>query len=422
MEIQLTEKQAEYIRNANKRWNFSIGAVRSGKSHLAIQYLIPAGLRARHGKKGLNLILGVTKESIERNVLEPLRELWGDQYASGINSRNMARVFGERVYCIGAENRGQVAKLRGSEIKFCYCDEIVDLNEEVFELLKSRLSLPYSVCHAAANPSYPSHFIKRFIDTPGLDLYCQQYKLWDNPFLDPEYVRSLEKEYEGTVYYLRYILGQWARAEGLIYPMFLEAIADVDGTPSEMAISIDYGTQNAFAALLWLKKGKVWHCQREYYYSGRDTGKQKTDLDYGNDLENWIADILSVWREALKENPLIPKIRVIIDPSAASFIALLQKKDWTKVMPADNDVADGIRNTAVAMQTGLIKLSPKCVNLKNELEGYVWDDTADDRPIKVNDHACDAMRYFVKTMRLVRPKTEYASLFENLPSYYSRRG
>lgn len=410
--IEITPKQAEYIVNAHHRWNFAVGAVRSGKSHMAVQYIIPQGLRERHGKKGINLILGASKENIERNVLEPMRQIWGVNMVSEINSRNWASIFGEKVYCIGAEKMNQVSKIRGSEIKFCYVDEIVDVNKEVFEMLKSRLSLPYSICHAAANPSYPTHFVKEFIDSAenGVDIYSQEYTIYDNPFLPVEYVRSLEAEYAGTVYFLRYILGKWARAEGLIFPMFLEALAEVPNGPAEdLAMSVDYGTQNPFAAIAWKKKGGIWYAEREYYHSGRKTGKQKTDDEYANDLEDFMADEIKDYRtrlEASRREPNVPtpsKIQLIIDPSAASFITLMKKKDWCKVTKANNDVEDGIRETASAMKRGLIKVSTCMTEWKKEAEGYVWDEKVEeDRPVKENDHLMDATRYFVKTKRICK--------------------
>ena len=176
-ELLLTEKQAEYVREAHHRWNLAIGAVRSGKSHLAVRYTIPRGLRERHNRRGLNLIVGATKENIERNVLEPMRDMWGQALVGDINSRNWATLFGEKVYCIGGENVKQVNRIRGSEIKFCYVDEVCDVHPQVFEMLKSRLSLPYSECHAACNPAGPTHFVKRFIDQadedPDIDLWHQ---------------------------------------------------------------------------------------------------------------------------------------------------------------------------------------------------------------------------------------------------------
>lgn len=410
--IEITPKQAEYIVNAHHRWNFAVGAVRSGKSHMAVQYIIPQGLRERHGKKGINLILGASKENIERNVLEPMRQIWGASMVSEINSRNWASIFGEKVYCIGAEKMNQVSKIRGSEIKFCYVDEIVDINKEVFEMLKSRLSLPYSICHAAANPSYPTHFVKEFIDSAenGVDIYSQEYTIYDNPFLPIEYVRSLEAEYAGTVYFLRYILGKWARAEGLIFPMFLEALAEVpNGEAEDLALSVDYGTQNPFAAISWKKKGGIWYAEREYYHSGRKTGKQKTDDEYATDLEDFMADEIEDYRtrlEASRREPNVPmpsKIQLIVDPSAASFIALMKKKDWCKVVKANNDVEDGIRETASAMKRGLIKISTCMSEWRREVEGYVWDEKVEeDKPVKENDHLMDATRYFVKTKKICK--------------------
>lgn len=407
MEINLTRKQAEYAALATHRWNIASGAVRSGKSHMAVQYTIPDRLIKLADKKGLNVILGATKENIERNVLQPIRELWGDRFASDINSRNWATIFGQKVYCIGAENKGQVSKLRGSEIKFCYCDELCDINEEVFEMLKSRLSLAYSECHAACNPMGPNHFVKRFIDSAknGVDVFHQHYTIYDNPFLPEEYVRSVEAEYHGTVYFKRYILGEWAMAEGLVYPMWEDALEDCyEGEACDYALSVDYGTQNAFAALKWVKDPKgIWHVVDEYRYSGRDTGHQKTDADYVADMEAFVEDA-PTWQD----------VTMIVDPSAASFIAAVRRSEKVafRVRPADNDVLNGIRDTAVCIQTGRVKMSRGCVGTIKEFEGYCWDDKADgDKPVKVEDHCMDALRYFVKTMRVYKPQEDYRPMF-----------
>lgn len=410
--IELTPKQVEYINNANHRWNFAVGAVRSGKSHLAVQYIIPKCLRERHGLKGINLILGASKENIERNVLTPMRDIWGNNVVSDINSRNWAVLFGEKVYCIGAENIRQVSKLRGSEIKFCYCDEIVDINKEVFEMLKSRLSLSYSVCHAAANPSYPTHFIRKFIDSAdkGVDLYYQHYTIYDNPFLPNSYIRSLEAEYSGTVYFDRYIKGLWAKAEGLIYPMYQNALLKVEGLTStkvtDYALSIDYGTLNAFAALLWERKNGFWYAPKGYYYSGRSTGRQKTDEDYAQDMDDFVDEVIKKCPDVM-----LNRIQTIIDPSAASFITLMKRRAWCRIRQADNNVLDGIREAALAMQKGLIKINPQIQDWQKEAEGYVWDDKVEDKPIKENDHYMDATRYFVKTMRVTRPTSTYKPIW-----------
>lgn len=393
--MKLTAKQNEYIKNANKRWNLKIGAVRSGKTFVDIAYMIPARLRNVKDERGLNVILGVSRESIERNVLQPMREIYTSELIGNINGRNYARICGQDVYCLGAEKISQVAKIQGMSIKYCYGDEIAKWNRDVFEMLKSRLDKPYSCFDGSCNPESPNHWLKSFIDSDDINAYIQDYTIDDNPYLPPEFVRDLKKEYAGTVYYNRYILGQWTLAEGLIYPMYEEAIGDIPkDKPSQYIVSIDYGTQNAFAALLWAKFGKIWYCIDEYYYSGRDTGIQKTDDEYADDLDKWLRGISIN--------------RIIIDPSAASFIAELRKRKY-KVQKAINDVNDGIRETAVCMRRGLIKISPKCKNWRNEIQGYVWDD--DETPLKIDDHAMDAMRYFVKTLHLIIEKKPYHSIY-----------
>lgn len=221
----LTDKQKEYIRNAVHRYNIKIGATRSGKTYLDIIYTIPQRIRERSGKDGLYVIMGVSKGTIERNVLEPLRERFGTNLVGTIQSNNnTARIFGEQVYCLGAEKVNQVSKIRGSSIKYCYCDELAEYNEEVWELLKSRLDKPYSCLDATLNPENKTHWLKmNFLDTiedKGIDAYVQTYTIFDNDFLDETFVKNLCKEYEGTIYYNRYILGQWCNAEGLIYTRF----------------------------------------------------------------------------------------------------------------------------------------------------------------------------------------------------------
>ena len=401
--LKMTNKQNQYIREADARWNLKIGAVRSGKSFVDVACIIPTRIRERAGKPGLTVIMGVSKGTIERNVLQPMREIYTVELVGTINNENMAQVFGETVYCLGAEKMSQVAKILGSSIKYCYGDEIAKWNKEVFEVLKSRLDKEYSCFDGACNPESPNHWLKEFIDDPDLDAYIQQYQIFDNVFLPKSYVDNLCKEYAGTVYYDRYILGEWALAEGLIYPMYKDALVDSlpDMPVTDVCVSIDYGTMNAFAAILWAKRGAVWYAEREYYYSGRETGVQKTDAEYAQDLEKWIADVWEQRKTTAYSAYSLNKIETIIDPSAASFIALLKKSEWAKVRSANNAVLDGIRDTAVALQTGKVKiLRPACPNWIKEAGGYVWDDTVDEHPIKVDDHLMDSTRYFVETKHI----------------------
>lgn len=242
--IEISSKQAEYIRNATHRWNFKIGATQCGKTYIDTLFLIPERIRERTGLKGLVFIAGVSKGTIQRNVIEPLQELWGNKLVTDIGSNNIATIFGEKVYCIGADNVGMVRKFRGARIKYLYIDEVVDINQEVFDLLKSRLSFEYSRCDASGNPQSRTHHIKKFLESDA-DIYVQHYTLFDNPFLPQKYVEELCKEYKGTVYYNRYILGQWCNAEGLIFQQiandYKRYITTTVQLNSIISIGIDWG-------------------------------------------------------------------------------------------------------------------------------------------------------------------------------------
>lgn len=219
----LTEKQKEFINNANKVWNIKVGATRSGKTWLDYNFLIPYRTRTLAGKDGLYVIMGVTHGTIERNVLEPMRELYGEDLVGFIRTgQGKVKMFGEDYHVIGAEKVSALNKIQGTTIKYCYGDEIVAWNKEVFEMLKSRLSTEYSRFDGTGNPDSPQHYIKKFIDEQRDqgDMFYQQYTIYDNPHLPPAFVKRLEREYQGSVYFDRYILGKWALSEGQIYQGF----------------------------------------------------------------------------------------------------------------------------------------------------------------------------------------------------------
>ena len=223
----ISDKQKEYIKNATHRYNFKVGARRCGKTYLDILYMIPKRIIERKGKDGLYCIFGVSRGTIERNVLQPLREIYGKDLIGNIKtSTNTAKIFGEEVYCLGCEKVNQVSKIQGTSIKYAYGDEIAKWSQEVFIMIQGSLDKDYSCFDGALNPENQHHWLKKdFLDQveeKGLDVYVQHYTIFDNPFLSKEFVDNLCKEYAGTVFYDRLILGQWKNAEGLIYRQFAD--------------------------------------------------------------------------------------------------------------------------------------------------------------------------------------------------------
>lgn len=194
---------------------------------------------------GLTVLLGNTKGTLQRNIIEPLQNIWGTELVSDIKSDNTALLFGEKCYCLGADNIKHVNKIRGASFKYCYGDEVATWNQEVFNMLKSRLDKPYSKFDGTCNPEGPTHWFKEFLDSDA-DIYQQKYTLYDNPFLDDDFVKNLENEYNGTVYFDRYILGEWKAAEGTIYRLIADneepfLVDEVKEQLMLITFGIDYG-------------------------------------------------------------------------------------------------------------------------------------------------------------------------------------
>lgn len=354
-----------------------VGATGSGKSFVDYSVTIPKRIISAKDE-GLLVLMGNTRGTLERNILEPMRRIWTEHNVGRIKSDNTAMLFGKKCYALGADNKKHVQRIQGASFEYVYGDEVTTWSESVFQMLKSRLRCEHSHFDGTCNPDNPSHWFRQFLDSDA-DVYQQNYTIEDG-VLPETIVEELKKEYAGTVYYDRFILGLWAAATGLIFPMYKQAIVDEipDVETEKYEVSVDYGTMNPFAAILWELKQGTWYATKGYYYDGRARGIQKTDEDYVNDMIRFT--------EEARQNSQ-RKLRVIVDPSAASFITAMFKTKLFSVLRADNAVLDGIRETATAMQTGKIKIYAGIKEWQDEAEKYVWDDTVgEDRPVKENDH------------------------------------
>ena len=377
----LTEKQMEYLQNCNHRWNVKTGATGSGKSFLDFTVTIPKRVMAARGE-GLLVLLGNTRGTLERNILEPMRSWWPGQVGI-IRSDNTVDLFGKKVYALGADNKKHVARIQGATFEYVYGDEVTTWSQDVFEMLKSRLRCEHSHFDGTCNPDNPEHWFKKFLDSDA-DIYQQSYVI-DDGVLPSHVVEELKKEYSGTVYYDRYILGLWRQADGLIYKFDEGNIVDAVPDRGEYYISCDYGTLNPFSTGLWCWDGKTATRMKEYYYSGRDNRSNKTDEEYYIELEKLAGDL--------------PVKSVIVDPSAASFIEVIRRHKRFTVKKAVNDVLPGIMTTARYLQDGTIKIHRSCEDAIREFGLYRWDEeSTEDRPVKENDHAMDDTRYFVMTI------------------------
>lgn len=417
--MQLTDKQREYIRNADHRWNIKTGAVRSGKSYVDTAYIIPTRIRERRGKPGLVVILGVSRETIERNVLQPMREIYGAGLIGTVNNRNMARVCGEDVYCLGAEKISQVAKIQGSSIKYCYGDEIAKWNKDVFQMLKSRLDKPYSCFDGACNPEHPTHWLKEFLDTPGLDIYLQQYTIFDNPFLDQDFVKQLCKEYEGTVYYDRLIIGLWKRAEGAIYKRFADnpemfrckVIDQIDSNSEcrqfrkedivSIEIGIDFGgnqSGHSFVARGYTDGYREVIVLKSKRIMAKD---ESEDID-SNMLDHmfcqFVQEVIERYAVVIRHGDLIEYCNVdaVFWDNAETVLgnsirnAVEKRFPWVSVKPAKKKaINDRIRCTVRLMGSGRFWITNDCGSLQAALTDAVWNKDVKDKDERLDDGSTD---------------------------------
>ena len=213
----LSPKQVQVIKKADKRWNILYGATRSGKTR--VSYFLALKHLREHWNDNI-LFAGKTINTLDRNVFDEMRDIFGEKHISKIIDKREVRLFGKKCYVVGANDERAITKIQGVGLGYAYCDELTTFPENFFQMLKSRLDKPNACCDATCNPESPSHFVKQFIDKPDVECYAEHFTLYDNPYLDEGFVRALENEYRGTIYFDKWILGNWVKAEGLVFPLF----------------------------------------------------------------------------------------------------------------------------------------------------------------------------------------------------------
>ena len=373
------------------------GAIRSGKTVcMSLSFVLWAMTRFNGQNFGM---CGKTIGSFRRNVLFWLKLMLRSRGYTVVDHRadNLVVVSKAETtnyfYIFGGKDERSQDLIQGITLAGVFFDEVALMPESFVNQATGRCSVDGSKYWFNCNPDGPYHWFKaNWIDKQKeKNLLYLHFTMDDNLSLSEKIKERYRSMYTG-VFFKRYILGLWAMAEGIIYDMFdSEKHVKKDMPqlyPNGRYVSVDYGTQNATVFLLWAKEiDNRWYCIREYYYSGRDKGKQKTDAEYVKDMKEFLSG------ERVKA--------IIVDPSAASFIAALRKAGFP-VLKAKNDVEDGIRLVGTLLNQGRILFSSLCVNTIMEFASYIWDKKAaergEDKPIKQHDHAMDAVRYFCSTV------------------------
>lgn len=338
-------------------------------------------------------ICGRTIESLRRNVivhmptwLEGLFEVTERRAENKLIVRVGKRV--NTYYLFGGRDESSYALIQGITLAGVLFDEVALMPRSFVEQAMARCSVEGSKFWFNCNPEGPAHWFYQewVLKAREHNVLHLHFTMRDNLSLSEKIRARYEGMYTG-VFYARYILGLWTKAEGLIYPFFDANVHMVDdqGGRGRYFVSCDYGTINPCVFGLWRLHDNTATMVREYYFDSRKRGFQKTDEEYYEDLEKFVGDT--------------PIEQVIIDPSAASFKETIRRHGRFSVKNANNDVLDGIRLTSSLLKSGHIFFDRSCKSTQMEFGAYAWDEKATaDAVIKENDHSMDQMRYFVNTV------------------------
>lgn len=378
------------------------GAVRSGKTTIMMWAFVKWAMDTFNGRRFG--ICGRTVDSCTKNIIIPFTTMTIAQERYVIRWRRLDKVMEVRRNGItnyfevfGGKDESSYTLIQGRTFAGVLLDEVVLMPRSFVEQALARCSVDGAKMWFNCNPDTPGHWfynewIQKAKEKNALHLH---FSLEDNPSLSEKTVQRYKTMYSG-VFYQRYILGEWVAAQGLIYDCFnaekntytdLPLSIQEDGIPY---YSGDYGTSNPTAFLKsfieWENARPTIYIEDEYYYNSRETLRQKSDAEYVADFHEFTKG------ERYRE--------IILDPAASSLIVALQQDGYV-IKKANNDVLDGIRLTYLLMSKGRIKINREnCPNLLKELSMYKWEEKSKtgDKPIKENDHACDALRYLIKTV------------------------
>lgn len=395
-------KESEF---KNKKGIICDGSIRSGKSiSMSVSFVMWAMKNFNEQQFGMS---GKTVAAFKRNVIFWLRpilksrgyktEYKDDTLIVTIKDKETRKIKTNYFYVFGGRDESSYATIQGMTAAGWYFDEVALQPQSFVNQAMGRCSVKGSKFWFNCNPDMPNHWFKEeIIDLCfKLNYLHLHFVMDDNPSLDEETKQDYKNRFTG-VFYLRYILGLWALSEGIIYDMFDEnkntyiMLDDKIKRNSTRYFSIDYGTTNPFVVLDIFDNWEVAYQEREIYYDSKKEHKSLSDSEY----------LKMVKELERKEN--IPVSFIVVDPSAESLIVLLRNEGYV-VKLADNSVREGIVCTGSALWQGKYKINKNnCTMTIKEIGGYVWDEKArkrgEEKPVKLNDHAMDAKRYFVNTI------------------------
>lgn len=397
----LSRKQRRALARSTRRVSLLEGSIRSGKTFIMLARWFTF-IAHDAPKRGALIMVGKTRESIFRNIFEPLEnDPTLAVFAPFIHYKQgapTAQMFGRTVHIIGANDAKAESKLRGMTVAGAFVDELTMLPRDFFKQLLGRMSVPGAQAFITTNPDAPLHWLKTdYLDKIDEfpDWYVEHFTMDDNPSLTIEYRTSIEREYTG-LWYRRFIKGEWVAAEGAIYPEFdpekhVITRAQLPNITRVIMAGVDYGTTHRTRGYL-IGEGLNAHGQPSLYVLSEFAPGTATVGQHATMFRTWLSS-----------TGFVTPDWIAVDPAAAVFRQQLFDDGMTSVMRAHNSVLPGIQTIASLLAAGRLYFVDTCTHLIKGMPGYRWDSAASERgetrPIKENDDEVDALRYAVYTSR-----------------------
>lgn len=416
-------KQLEVL-EALKKNGFILysGAVGSGKTLLLAHAAIEACIN-NPGVKGIICSLTYTQLSnvvftVFREELAKYQDLLNDnnipikllkQVSESHGKMKVTFYNGSIIYFLAGDKE---EKIRGYTVDFFCIDEPIEIDITIFNQLMARMRgkvLKQRFGLLATNPGAETHWIwQKFYGKPQPGYFYVETNSRDNIYLPDNYVKNMEDAYDED-WARRFLDGKWGAYAGQIYKAFNpdeHVIEHRKRNYKYIIAGIDFGSANPSCILtIGITEDNTVIVLEEYY-------KPSTSVH--------LAEKLKKLHEKYKYK------KVYCDPSAHDLITQTHALG-VPIVKADNDVDSGIAKIKSMFQKNKLYIEgtkkvfieeewitrTKCSNLITELQAYRYDRTslgknANEKPLKKDDHSCDALRYALIETKIFRLKGSVA--------------
>ena len=351
------------------------GGAGSGKSYTVAQFLIIDKLLSQRNKylliaRKYNPSLRLTSYRLVLDVLNKLNVPYLEhkvEQTIELPRRNV-------IFFRGID---EPEKIKSAEFNYIWMEEATEFEYNDYLQLKLRLRRATETKNQMflTYNSLDGWTKKQFYDRVDSDVEVLHTWYVDNPFLDEEYIQTLEKLIEqDEAFYRIYALGEYAEIKNKIYSNYT-ITNEVPTAFDEIIYGLDFGYNNPTACLrIGIKDNNIYILDELYE-------RYKTNQELIEMLRDFVTE---------------PNAPIYCDSAEPQRIQELIQAGYY-AMPSDKSVKDGID----FIKRHKIYISENCANTIKEIESYKWREDKEgnllEEPVKFMDHTMDALRYAVYT-------------------------